>query len=248
MITIAQAVEAIRTADTVETIAEALRKCDEVKDMRAAFEETVGEKYFGKTVAIKKDELALNMALQIMCRRENEAFKALSLAEKCARLSEINPFDAPRYVHQCEMEELKEIADMLGVKADYDGENILQAKMSYGDAIVKGLILNANNLKHSTETSQPEALNEDNVYADDGGDNSAQEQYIPEAHIPEAHESEEIPATVIDISAGVENYECGKLTAEELAEILDKVPAEVLREYILQVIVKDPPEVIKIPA
>lgn len=242
------AVEAIRTADTVETISGALLKSGKVKDMCAAFEETVGERYYGKTIGINKEELAWNMALQIMCRRENEAFKMLSFTEKCKRLSEIDPFDAPRYVYQCEMDDLKRIANMLGVEADYDGENILQAKMSYEDAIVNVLLRHAKNRKHSTETSQPEALYEDDVYADDGGDNSAQEQDIPEAHIPEAHESEEIPATVIDVSAGVENYECEKLTAEELAEILDRAPAEVLREYILQVIVKDPPEVIKIPA
>ena len=54
--------------------------------------------------------------------------------------------------------------------------------------------------------------------------------------------------TAIDISAGVENYECGKLTADELAEMLDKSPAEALLEYILKVIVNDPPERIKIPA
>ena len=59
------------------------------------------------------------------------------------------------------------------------------------------------------------------------------------------HEEEEIPpveyapATLVDVCAGVENYECGKLCAEELTEILGQASAATLREYILKVIVPD---------
>ncbi|MBQ3347467.1 MAG: hypothetical protein IJG39_10305 [Synergistaceae bacterium] len=54
-----------------------------------------------------------------------------------------------------------------------------------------------------------------------------------------APESSEPPATLIDVCAGVENYDCGKLTAEELEEILSNAPAETLREYILNVIIPE---------
>lgn len=52
-------------------------------------------------------------------------------------------------------------------------------------------------------------------------------------------ESSVPPATLIDVCAGVENYDCGKLTAEELEEILSNAPAETLWEYILKMIVPE---------
>ena len=45
---------------------------------------------------------------------------------------------------------------------------------------------------------------------------------------------------ITEISAGVENYECGKLSREELAKVLESAPAEALREYILNVIAYEP--------
>ena len=46
-------------------------------------------------------------------------------------------------------------------------------------------------------------------------------------------------STLVDVCAGVENYESGKLTEEELSEVLKTATAETLREYILDVIVPD---------
>lgn len=50
--------------------------------------------------------------------------------------------------------------------------------------IVKMLLEALSKKRHATE-SQSESLYEDDAYADDGGDNSAQEQDIPEAHTPD---------------------------------------------------------------
>ena len=46
-------------------------------------------------------------------------------------------------------------------------------------------------------------------------------------------------STLVDVCAGVENYECGKLTEEELSEVLQTATAETLREYIMEVILPE---------
>ena len=52
-------------------------------------------------------------------------------------------------------------------------------------------------------------------------------------------ELDKAESMLVEVCAGVENYECGKLTGEELGEILNNAPAETLREYILRVIVPE---------
>ncbi|MBQ6115253.1 MAG: hypothetical protein IJL11_07745 [Synergistaceae bacterium] len=201
----AQAVEAIRTADTVEAIAVVFQECAKIKDMSAVFESVVGDRYYGKTVAIKKDELAWNMAYQLMRRRENEAFKALSVSDKLRKLCAMDAYATSRYVHQCEIDELREIACALGVKVEEsEDEFILKVQLDYQDAIVKELIARADDKADDTETSQPEALYEDDAYADDGGDNSAHEQDIPECHEPDATPA---PVNLEEIYAETEQFE-----------------------------------------
>ena len=98
-------------------------------------------------------------------------------------------------------------------KAKECGQAIVsKVQLDYQDAIVKELIARADDKADDTETSQPEALYEDDAYADDGGDNSVQEQDIPESHEPDVtpvrvHQEEVQSLTLEEIYAETAQFE-----------------------------------------
>ena len=197
--------EKIKAAETVEAIAEILKKCDKVKDMPVIFRTVIGEDFFGRVIGVRKDDLAYNMATLIKRRFEQEAFKALSVREKITSLCEMDAYDTNRFLIVCRIEELREIAQSIGADtAEVRNEYEMTEKLDYISAIVEKLLFCVKSvqlqyseskemIKAAEITSasdndtalalQPEALYEDESFLDAPGDNSHPEQDVPEAHI-----------------------------------------------------------------
>lgn len=189
--------EKIKAAETVEAIAEILKKCDKVKDMPVIFRTVTGEDFFGRVIGVKKDDLAYNMATLIKRRFEQEAFEALSVSGKCAELCKMDAYDTGRFLSKCTLCELHEIAELLGadtdsVKSGYE----LAEKLDYMAAITYKLINGEKSAKAELKSRLEEAAEiinaedseeaisaVDESFSDALGDNSHPEQDIPEAHI-----------------------------------------------------------------
>ena len=154
--TMAQAVDAIKTANTIDAIAKVLQNCGKIKDMTEVYRAVTGESFGGRTVGMKKNDVSYNMAFLIVRRRENDAFRKLTVTEKCAKLLEMREYDPQRYVYICELSELRELAQILGVNVEEDdGEDSIEMKLNYQDAIIEELITHS--FKEGTTTPQTEA-------------------------------------------------------------------------------------------
>ena len=91
-----------------------------------------------------------------------------------------------------------------------------------------------------TETCESASVSESAPEGEEGEISARQD--APEAICRDASLKEEVATPVsklVDVCAGVENYECGKLTEEELSEVLQTATAETLREYIMEVILPE---------
>ena len=128
-VTINHAVEAIKTAETTEVIREILLNCGKVRDMVNVYEEASTESYSGRVIGISKEEIANNMAHIIITRRENTKFKCLTVEEKFAEITATDCYQLPRKLHCCTVDELKTIAEKLGIDTkEITGEKEYQTR------------------------------------------------------------------------------------------------------------------------
>ena len=140
--------EAIKSAETVEDIANALMRCGKVKDMTEAYRAVTGENFYGKIVGVKKDELAYNMSMQMKKRLEVEAFKGLALSEKTTKLCMMDGYEAGCFLHVCTLDELHKVAEIIGADTSkVNTENEITEKLDYMEAITHKLIMSPNGIK-----------------------------------------------------------------------------------------------------
>ena len=119
-LTVTQAAGAIRNETTAESITAVLMDCTKAV-MAEVYAELTGEEYSGSLNSLKKAELASEIAQLIQRARENEAFKALTVKEKLEELRDA-PYSSK--LLQCSLEELKEMASLVGVyDSDYADED-----------------------------------------------------------------------------------------------------------------------------
>ena len=114
--TVSEAVIAVKGATTVEAIKDALMTCT-VKDMVKVCAEVTGVENAVKPMGLKA-ETAERIADFIMRYRKEEEFKALTVAEKYAAMTEKRYSEVCHLSSWCSVEELKEIARMLNCPLD----------------------------------------------------------------------------------------------------------------------------------
>ena len=124
--------EALKKADTESAIMAVLAECGKVRDMVKVYEELTGLEYTGRTVAISRSDLARNIADEILHVREEESFKALSVAEKYEYLQSATNYEQNVKTPLCTKAELEEIAGKLGVDSDSEGKLTLQCLVMDG--------------------------------------------------------------------------------------------------------------------
>ena len=128
-------VETIRTAGTVEEIKAVLLGSARVTDMAEAYQAVTGYSYGGQLRGISREEIASNMASQIMTMKGNGFFKALSVEEKYEELKTLK--ELPRKLCLCTMAELEAIAGILEIdeaeyanKSGYDKKRELESQIT----------------------------------------------------------------------------------------------------------------------
>ena len=117
---------------TEEAVKALLMKCEKVRDMGEAYEELSGREYAGRTVAISRCDLAMNVAGEIMQVREEEAFKALTVLEKYEYLESAGNNEQNKKTPLCTKAELEEIDSKLGVRSEGEGKLVLQCRVLDG--------------------------------------------------------------------------------------------------------------------
>ena len=128
-------VETIRTAGTSEEVKAVLLGSARVADMAEAYQAVTGYSYSGQLRGISREEIASNMASQIMTMKGNGFFKALSVEEKYEELKTLK--ELPRKLCLCTMGELEAIAGILeideaeyGNKSGYDKKRELESQIT----------------------------------------------------------------------------------------------------------------------
>ena len=121
-LTVAQAIEAIKVEPTTESIEAVLMQCTKA-DMVRVHDELTGHAYGQSVNGTTKEVLASYVAWSIQKRREDDAFRALSVSEKLTELKELKRLDLTGRLCQCTMEELKTMALILGVRASEFEDN-----------------------------------------------------------------------------------------------------------------------------
>ena len=116
-LTVTQAIEAIKAEPTTEGIEAVLMQCTKA-DMVRVHDELTGHAYGQSVNGTTKEVLASYVAWSIQKRREDDAFRALSVSEKLTELKELKWTDLTGRLYQCTVDELKELAVLLGVKAN----------------------------------------------------------------------------------------------------------------------------------
>lgn len=124
--------EALKTAETESAIVAVLAGSGKVRDMVNAYEELTGREYLGRTVAISRADVAMNVAVEIMHVREEESFKALSVLEKYEYLQNASNYEQNVKTPLCTESELEEIAHKLGVERESEGKLTLQCRVMDG--------------------------------------------------------------------------------------------------------------------
>ncbi|MBQ3456632.1 MAG: hypothetical protein IJG36_09355 [Synergistaceae bacterium] len=112
-------VETIRTAGTVEEIKAVLLGSARVTDMAEAYQAVTGYSYSGRLRGISREEIASNMASQIMTEHASGFFRAKSVAEKYEEMKKLNGL--PLKLLQSTLAELEEIAGMLEIEEETNG-------------------------------------------------------------------------------------------------------------------------------
>ena len=128
-------VETIRTAGTSEEVKAVLLGSARVADMAEAYQAVTGYSYSGQLRGISREEIASNMASQIMTMKGNGFFKALSVEEKYEELKTLK--ELPRKLCLCTMGELEAIAGILEIdeaeyanKSGYDKKRELESQIT----------------------------------------------------------------------------------------------------------------------
>ena len=120
-------VETIRTAGTSEEVKAVLLGSARVADMAEAYQAVTGYSYSGQLRGISREEIASNMASQIMTMKGNGFFKALSVEEKYEELKTLK--ELPRKLCLCTMGELEAIAGILEIdEAEYANKSGYEKK------------------------------------------------------------------------------------------------------------------------
>ena len=132
-----KAVEALKMAETESGIVAVLMDCEKASDMVRAYEVLTGREYAGRTVAIRRTDLALNIADEIMHVRGEEKFIALSVSEKYEYLKCATNYEQNVKTPLCTKAELEEIAHKLGVKSESEGKLTLQSRVMDGLKVSK---------------------------------------------------------------------------------------------------------------
>ena len=111
-----EVLEAIRTLEEYAELKAELQHCDKVRDMVKVYEEYTQSKYIWRVVGVSREEVASDVARELIQWREIDRFKGLKLSEKWDYMKGKKWYENLTNLWNCSREELKEICELLGVE------------------------------------------------------------------------------------------------------------------------------------